>query len=104
MEKVYNIFTEILCVIVDDYTHQNHNYFVNEIVIAVKNVYSNKKIFKYVMERYYANHRNPFTTAYSQFMNNLGVMTLDECINDISHGLLSRLLKEQQTGNEFVVF
>ena len=56
------------------------------------------------MERYYANDRNPFITAYSQFMNNLSVMRLDKCIKDISTSLLFRLIKEKQTGNEFVVF
>ena len=104
MEKVYTIFSELLCVIVDEYTYQNHDFYVNEICTAVKSLYINKNTFKYTMERYYANDRNPFITAYSQFMNNLSVMRLDKCIKDISTSLLFRLIKEKQTGNEFVVF
>ena len=104
MEKVYTIFSELLCVIVDEYTYQNHDFYVSEISIAVKNLYINKNTFKYTMERYYAHNSNPFTTAYSQFMNNLNVMTFDKCIDNISSSLLFRLLKEKQTDNEFVVF
>ena len=40
----------------------------------------------------------------NQFMNNLNVMTFDKCIDNISSSLLFRLLKEKQSGNEFVVF
>ena len=104
MEKVYTIFSELLCVIVDEYTYKNHDYYLDEISTAMKSLYINKNTFKYVMERYYSHDRNPFTTAYSQFMSTLSFTTLEKTFKTISEDLLYRLIKEKQSGNEFVVF
>ena len=103
-DRAYFLFDNIIHTLVDNYTHNFNEFYINEVVIAVKNIYIDKKLFKYIMEQYYSDSRNPFTTAYSQFMNKINQTPLDELFYDISRDILYRLIRENRADNDYIVF
>jgi hypothetical protein len=104
-EKVYDSFHKLVLLLVRTYRVSRHASNVNEIARSMKSIYQNKKAFEYTFERFYSEPKNPFTTAYHQFMNysQSGVMDFDDSIYLIADGILTRMLKELEEG-EFKVF
>jgi hypothetical protein len=60
--------------------------------------------FEYIFERFYSNSRNPFTTAYHEFMiyKNSGY-DVDDIYYTICDGILTRAVNENKNGS-FTVF
>jgi hypothetical protein len=105
MERVYEKVEHLIKSVVDAHTQERHARSIMMIEMSLRNLYTNQDIFKKVMERYYSDPRNPFTTAYSQFMNYLDSgINLDEIYWEIAECILLRRLKEKQTGNIYTVF
>ena len=100
MEKVYTIFEEMVTALVIRYTRERHNRSVRYISKSLKSIYKNKECFEYTLNLFYADFRNPFTTAYSQFMNE--VNENDDVFWTVSENILMRRVME--LGNEYAVF
>ena len=106
---VYQKFDEFINLIVNKelnlYPNSNFSKSIKDIVDFMKIIYNSKIVFEYVFERYYSNNRNPFTTAYHEFMNylNSGFDTEDS-FNFIANYMFERLLREKINNNEFIVY
>ena len=100
MEKVYTIFKDLVETIVIRYTRERHNRSVGYISSSLKSIYKNKECFEYTLNLFYADSRNPFTTAYSQFMNEINEN--DNIFWTVSENILMRRVMER--GNEYAVF
>jgi hypothetical protein len=103
-ERVYESFSELMDIIVKNYRISRHLLAIGDIVKTMKSIYKDPKIFEYVFERFYSNARNPFTTAYHEFMNfkNSGY-DIEDIFDILAEGILLRMNKEYQH-NEFIVF
>jgi hypothetical protein len=101
-EAVYQKLKELLDLIKQTYKSSRYNLAHNDIYKTMKRIYKNPKTFEYVFERVYSNGRNPFTTAYHEFMNykNSGYDD-DDIFYSVSEGILIRLIKEK---DEFTTF
>ena len=104
VEQARILFDKVVATVVRNYKVQRNQFFINEISVAVKNIYNDPNLFKYIMETYYADNRNPFTNAYSQFMNSLKDTPLEQLFYEISRDILYRLLQEKNTNNKYIVF
>jgi hypothetical protein len=103
-ERIYKIFEGLLEFVTNNYHILNHNISIKQIAKSLKTIYIDSDTFKYVLERCYWDNRNPFTTAYSEFMSNLHLMNLNKLFDYISEMILTRKLKETRTGNLYIVF
>ena len=104
MEKIYFKLEELIVALVESYSVSRHHRSVNIIEENLRRIYKFKDVFQYILERFYADPRNPFTTAYSRFMNFLDSgLDPEEIFFDIAENILLRRAKEQEKG-EYVVF
>uniref|UniRef100_A0A6C0AY66 Uncharacterized protein n=1 Tax=viral metagenome TaxID=1070528 RepID=A0A6C0AY66_9ZZZZ len=103
-ERVYESFSELMDIIVKNYRISRHLLAIGDIVKTMKSIYKDPEIFEYVFERFYSNARNPFTTAYHEFMNfkNSGYH-IEDIFYFLAENILTRMLKEYKY-NEFTVF
>ena len=93
-EKEYKKFNKLL---------KSGNY--SNIINCMKILYTDKYIFEYVFSRYYSCSRNPFTTAYHEFMNNyISGMDIDEIFEIIAKGILQRYIHERKSKNKYITF
>ena len=101
-EIIYQKVRELLDLIKQTYKSSQYDIAIEHISKNMKSIYKNPKIFEYVFERVYSCARNPFTTAYHEFMNykNSGY-DLDDIFFFVSKGILVRLVNEK---DEFSVF
>jgi len=78
---------------------------ISKLSSSIKKLYENKELFQYILEKYYTEAFNPFTTAYYTFMNlhNEGT-DVDELFDTIAHGILQRLIKEKKENNIYAIF
>ena len=104
MEEASILFHLIMDTIVETYTRSQDEFYINEVVLAIKNIYVDKDLFKYIMEQYYSDNRSPFINAYNDFMNNFSCMDIEVLFYTISKGILYRLIREQRTNNEYIVY
>ena len=102
-EDVYIIFNRLLKIVIRNYSLANHEISVEHIKYSMKNIYENKEAFKFVFEQYYSDKRNPFTNAYSQFMNYYDTFG-EKSFYLIAEGILVRTLQEKRTNDEYVVY
>jgi hypothetical protein len=93
MEKEYQEFRKII----------NLNYNV-KIIKELNRLLENPETFKYVLERVYSDSRNPFTTSYHEFMNNINDgMDQQEAIELLAQAIINRSIKEKLYG-KYVIF
>jgi hypothetical protein len=106
MQNAQDLFDQVIKILIQTYNTKNHNFFIHELIKALKIIYTNKTVFEEIMSRYYLDNRNPFTTAYQSFMIDLNgnYMNLGEVFHETATNLLYRLLKEHKTGNIYIVF
>jgi len=106
MQNAHRLFDEVIKVLTETYNHKNHKFFIQELVKALKSIYTNKKLFQETLSCYYLDSRNPFTTAYQSFMINLNGndMDLEEVFQETATELLFRLLKERKSGDIYIVY
>jgi len=106
MQNAHSLFDQVIKVLMETYNHKNHNTFIQELVKALKSIYTNKKLFQETLSCYYLDGRNPFTTAYQSFMINLNGndMDIEEIFQETATNLLYRLLKERKSRNIYVVY
>jgi hypothetical protein len=79
------------------FDHENDQ--TQHIGTAIKQLYIEQICFEYVMEKYYADSRNPFTTVYSQIMNSLTYEEpTDKFFTTTAEFLLYRVVKEKENG------
>jgi hypothetical protein len=106
MESILSSFHEFLDILYNFYTESNEkvsnkrklNYCINRIISVVGILFQNKRVFKYVLERYYSHLQNPFTTAYHHFMNYYSNCSkLYDVIEMISRFLFMRLVYEKSS-------
>ena len=101
---VYETFNDLINTMIDTYTYSGHDFSVDSLSKTMKKMYNNHTLFKYTFEKFYSNARNPFITAYHEFMNLKEYETdLEDVFYIISEGILLRMLKERKY-NEFIVF
>jgi hypothetical protein len=95
MEKEYQKFRKII----------NLNYNVKtKIMKELNRLLENPETFKYVLERVYSDPRNPFTTSYHEFMNDINDgMDPREAIELLSQAIINRNIKEKLYG-KYVIF
>ena len=72
---------------------------INELAEIIKDIYEkNHECFQYVFEKFYSDNKNPFLSAYKQFIqHNLTYFQLASCI-------LERYTKEYKSENEYITF
>jgi len=104
-EEIYESFNDLVNLLVNNYTSSTRNVAIHEIIISMRILYENKESFEYTFQRYYSDNRNPFTTAYSHFMNCIhSCMDTEESFLEVSTGILNRLIEEKITKNKYTVF
>jgi len=106
MQNAQGLFDQVIKILIETYNTKKHNFFIHELIKALKIIYTNKTVFEEIMSRYYLDNRNPFTTAYQSFMIDLNgnYMDIEEVFHQTATNLLYRLLKEHKTGNIYIVF
>ena len=106
MQDAHTLFDRIIKLILEIYNYRKDEFFIDEVVIAMKNIYPNKQVFRSIMEQYYSSDKNPFTTAYHEFMVSLNgnEFSLEETFRNTATNLLYRLLKEKWKKDIYVVF
>jgi len=106
MQNAQGLFDQVIKILIETYNTKKHNFFIHELIKALKIIYTNKTVFEEIMSRYYLENRNPFTTAYQSFMIDLNgnYMDIEEVFHQTATNLLYRLLKEHKTGNIYIVF
>ena len=106
MESILASFHEFLDILYNFYTESNEkvsnkrklNYCINRIISVVGRLFQNKRVFKFVLERYYSHPQNPFTTAYHHFMNYYSNGSkLYENLEMISRFLFMRFVYEKRS-------
>ena len=106
MESILERFHECLDILYTFYTESNENfsnkrklnYCIRRITNVVGILFQNKRVFRYVLEKYYSHPQNPFTTAYQHFMNYYSNGSkLNEVIEMISRFLFMRLVYEKRS-------
>jgi hypothetical protein len=108
-EFIYKEFDELVHLLIEEYFQEKTNSYYKKIVKklsnSIKQLYKNKEIFEYVLEKYYSQPLNPFTSAYHDFMNlyNSGNQAEDLFIK-ISDGILRRLIYEKLEKDIFTIF
>ena len=103
IQDVYTTFDNLLKLVIKNYTITTHKMSIDHIAYSMKNIYENKDTFKFVFEHYYSDKRNPFISAYSQFMNCYDTFG-EKTFYFIAEGIFLRKLNEKKTKNEFAVF
>jgi hypothetical protein len=105
VDSVHKKFDKFICSTVRRYKPSKHNELVIEIKDYISLLYENQETFKYIFERYYSDNRNPFTTAYHQFMNYTTSGTeVENAIYFIAEGILERTIKETVSGYAYITF
>ena len=106
MQNAQGLFDQVIKILIETYNTKKHNFFIHELIKALKIIYTNKTVFEEIMSRYYLENKNPFTTAYQSFMIDLNgnYMDIEEVFHQTATNLLYRLLKEHKTGNIYIVF
>jgi len=103
MEKVYISFTEIIDLIVNSggaFSPRN----IIKVTNTIKSIYKNEEIFKFVFEQIYSDPKNPFTTAYYEFMIfKQSGYDLDDICYTLAENILIRRYNEKKSG-EYITF
>jgi hypothetical protein len=90
MEAVYKRFDKKI---------KKTNVDLDDIIGEMKIMYKKHTLFKYVFEKYYSCSRNPFTTAYSQFMHYLNMgYKIELTFNYIIENIIERMEHEHKHG------
>ena len=69
MEYEYAKYRDFLNSVVSNYRFSRRSVIICQLSVKMKRIYETPEVFEYVFEKVYSCARNPFTTAYSQFMN-----------------------------------
>ena len=105
---VYQKFDEFMNLIINKEIklhYTSYDVSIKNIVDSMKIIYNNKIIFEFVFEKYYSNSRNPFTTAYHEFMNYLtSGFDTEDSFDYIAKCIFKRSIREKINNNEFIVY
>ena len=106
-EQIYTIFMNLLRDTSYEHNKQKHTKCIYIIKNSMKDIYKSDKLaFEYVFEKIYSNCKNPFLSAYREFMNYLvnGGYSEEDLLYFIAEGILQRYLKELTNCNKYTVF
>ena len=108
-EFIYKEFDVLVHLLIEEYqdteTKESYQAIVKQFTVSIKQLYKNKETFQYVLERYYSNAQNPFTTAYHDFMNWYNSGNEPEFLfKKIADGILRRLIFENMEHSIYTIF